>query len=177
MNEVEARDQYKKIAVDALEEASSIKIDISAEGAAYHRQYISDKVAKISSSLERLNELLMNLTKVSLQARRIQQHYAEIVKFKKINAKVSAEYAECPRDYREKLLSDLLAGDEKELDIWESLYYYITEVKTAIADKAATIRRIDSDLRLQQKLLEVSSDEVPMKTAAFRGLATEEIDL
>lgn len=178
MTETEAYEQYKKTSDDALDEASKIKITISGEGAAYQRQYIADTVAKVSSALERLNDLSMQLTKIALQTRRIQMHYNTQLKKVKAETLASADYAALPVMQREQHLLKAVTEATKSYEAWDYLLQYVTEVKTAIAERSAMIRRLDSDLRLHSKLLEVTSDEIVPHGPSFAGFASQgtEID-
>jgi hypothetical protein len=176
LSEELAIEQYRKIALEALEKIQGLRVDLSETDSDYHREYIKSRVIAASSAMENLSDLSLSLTKVALVVRRAYRDARSSLRDTRALAMASTEYAAQTLLSREAWLLSYLQKYQERVDRWEFVSHLFEESRASVVERMGTIRRIDSDLRLHQRLLEVGSDDVP-RTGGYVQSGTQEIDL
>jgi len=136
-------------------------------------------VAKCSTYQERISDVMMKLTKVSIEVQKVAHGKKLELLFKTNELKDSKEYKELPRNDKTAWLQVQLSKTQDEAESWNSLKRVVSEVKEAVGERAQTLKRLDSDLRLHTKLLEMSNEEGrgASSPASFTGSASEGVDI
>jgi hypothetical protein len=138
------------------EEALGMELDISGDDEAYTLKYISEKLAKCSFILERLNRIQGELAKISLELINRRGRTAPMLRIKEKEFKASSEYQELDRNSKGHWLEEQLQVLREEEQVWSYLTRVVSEVKESVGERIQTLRRSDSAIRLQQKLLELT---------------------
>jgi hypothetical protein len=139
---------------DYLDEIISMEVGISDEAEDYDLLYISSKLALCAKSQERLSEIQLHLTKISIGVSRTSSDISVVLKAKERALKADPSYVSNSREERGHWL-DLQLGVEKKEDlIWQDIKRTVSTIREVLGDRVQTIRRLDSDLRLHQKLFE-----------------------
>lgn len=160
--------------VKSLDFAAAMELGLSEDDADYDLQFIASKLAKCSTFLEKLADLQIYLTKISIEVARKADRTAILAKLKEIGLKDSDEFQELERARKSPWLENQLRDLKEEAQRWLQLRRLVLEVKEAVGDRVGTMKRLDSDLRLHTKLLEAkvaagATARNPMKGDAATG--------
>lgn len=137
-----------------LDEAISLKLNLSGDEEVYDLQYIGDRLAQCSMCMEKLSEIQLGLTRISLEVIKKSSAAEAYVRRLEERLRGSLEYDELPRDKKAAWLQDKLNVARDNSGSFSYLRRVVSEVRGAVADKIQMFRRLDSDVRLHQKLLE-----------------------
>lgn len=134
----QAANQAKQLACQLLDEAIALSVGLSDDESVYDLIYIGQRLAQCSSYMEKLSDMQLKLTKLTVQV--LEKLFAGrgMLRCAEVQSTGPADRA-------------LL---EQSVLIWESTARVVKEVKEAVESKAAMVKRLDSDIRLHQKLLE-----------------------
>jgi len=162
-----------------LDDAMSMSLGLSEDDSLYNLIFIREKVAKCSTYQERISDVMMKLTKVSIEVQKVAHGKKLELLFKTNELKDSKEYKEAPRNEKTAWLQTQLMGAQDEAESWNTLKRVVSEVKEAVGERAQTLKRLDSDLRLHTRLLEMSNEEGrgASSPGAFTGSSSEEVDI
>jgi len=154
-----------------LEDATNMTLGLSADDSEYNLTFIREKVAKCSTYQERISDVMMKLTKVSIEVQKVSHGKKLELLFKTNELKDSKEYKEAPRNEKAAWL--------QTQESWNTLKRVVSEVKEAVGERAQTLKRLDSDLRLHTKLLEMTNEEGRGASSpdAFTGPSSKEVDI
>lgn len=156
-----------------------MEVGVSGEAEDYTLDYIAQKLARTTQFMERLSYISTSLAQQGIRV-------VEGVKGAKALLKLkTSEFMECGsyRDHKNKgqgkiWLEAQLAPFHVEASRWETLEKAINQVTNAVAEKTQTLRRIDSALRLQEKILEhKKTSGPPMNFEDIGTDVTPEIDI
>jgi hypothetical protein len=131
--------------------------------------------------METLSDLSMELAKISLEVTRQTSEKKSQFSLREVALKADATYATMERGKKEHWLQDKLKVLRDELESWSLTNTFLTEIRGAVNDRIQLFKRLDSDLRLQHKILEariaagLSSPAAPSKGGGSPGF--EELDL
>lgn len=162
-----------------LDDATSMTLGLSEDDSEYSLIFIREKVAKCSTYQERISDVMMKLTKVSIEVQKVAHGKKLELLYKTSELKDGAEYKEMHMHHKTPWLDMQLAEAKDEAESWNSLKRVVSEVKEAVGERAQTLKRLDSDLRLHTKLLEMSNEEGrgASSPTAFTGSSSEEVDI
>ncbi|HEC60638.1 MAG TPA: hypothetical protein ENI27_00095 [bacterium] len=162
-----------------LDDAQAMKIGLTTDESKYNLYFIREKVTRCATYQERISDVMMKLTRVSIEVQRIAMGKKLELMFKTNELKSGDEYKDLSRDEKTSWLQSNLRGAQEETESWISLKRVVSEVKEAIGERANTLKRLDSDLRLHTKLLEMMGEEGRGATSptAFTGSNSEEVDI
>lgn len=154
-----------------------MKLDLSEDESVYNLTYIANKVAKCARYQERLSDMVMELTKIQIPLTQLLADAHASLRRKTEELKSSEEYENQARSDKTNWLSNQLEADRDTEIKWSALKTAVSQVKEAVVDRASTMKRLDSDLRLQSKLYEqkVAAGAAPPPT--FRGDKDEGLEL
>lgn len=147
-------EQIRKQAEDCLNRAIELRLDLSADEVMYQYDYITDKLAKVASMQETLSDMSLGLTNLSLMVTQKASNLRGLNQLKEAQFKASEEYQALARDKRKGWIDvqlEVLRDEERD---WTLTRVFLTEIRKAVDDRIQTMRRLDSDLRLQEKVLE-----------------------
>jgi len=162
-----------------LDEAAAMKLELSEDDAQYNLMFVREKVAKCSSYQEKISDVMMKLTRVSIEVQKVAQGKKLGLLYETNSLKESKEYKEMPRNEKTSWLNVQLAEAHEETESWTALKRVVSEVKEAIGERANLLKRLDSDLRLHTKLLELVKEEGlgASLPSGFPGSASKEVDI
>lgn len=168
--------------VGLLEDATAMKLDLSEDDAAYGLAYITKKLALCSTYLERLSDIEMKLVQIKLAVSKQVANYRGLAKIQEDELKASDEYADVARDARSNWLQKKLELVRQASDDWSNLNKVVCVVREAVASRAQDMKRLNSDVRLHQKLLEArvagaGGATSPNSFTGSRGAAAGELDI
>lgn len=138
----------------ALHETISMELGVSENEEDYSLQYIAEKLAQCSSFLEKLSNLQLSLTRMGLEVVKKTFAVKGLRRVQESTLKSSDEYVSTPRDQKSAWVTTQLS---LILSVEESCTYatrMVSEVRDAVSDRMQLMKRLDSDIRLQQKILE-----------------------
>jgi len=171
-------DKLNKEVLDRLDDALNCELGMSEDDSDYDLNFISQKLAKCSSYMERLSHIQMQLTKISIGANRTARDDTALLKLKEVDLKASGEYDNItPRGMKSKWVQDQLSALRKETQDWMNLARAVSEVKDAVGERAGTMKRLDSDLRLHCKLYEAKVAAGATSSVSFKVSDAKEVDL
>ncbi|HEC65656.1 MAG TPA: hypothetical protein ENI23_10190 [bacterium] len=162
-----------------LDDATEMTIGLSETDSDYNLMFIREKVTKCATYQERISDVMMKLTRVSIEVQKVAHGKKLEFIFKTNSLKDSEEYKNLPRDEKTVWLRLRLMEAQDETESWNTLRRVVSEVKEAIGERAQTLKRLDSDLRLHTKLLEMAKEEGRGATSpdAFTGSSSKEVDI
>jgi len=160
-----------------LEHAIEMRLELSEDDSDYDLHFITKKVAQVSAYTERLSDMMLQLTKIGIQCTRCAGDMAASMRLKTESLKASEEYGDTPRSARAEWLSNQLEGPREEAERWKQIAAAVSSIKEAVAERASTMKRLDSDLRLQSKLLEAKIAAGATSSNSFLGAGTSSIDI
>lgn len=162
----------------ALDDTMSMSIGLSSgEDADYDLNYISDKLKLVSVYQERLSDLLLKITKIGLEVTQTSRAKMALAGLKSKQLKASEEYRELPTNEKGHWLANQLLDLEGDAEVWKTLSEVVSEVKKAITERVATVRRLDSDIRLHAKIYEARVAAGATSPSSYTGNQTDEIDI
>lgn len=145
--------------LEFLDDAIAMELKLTEDENDYSLHFVREKLAKCGTYLERLSDLQMKLTKLSIDVTKKQAAVQGLYHSRLIEVRGSEVYRNAPRHAKADLLTEGCLGAHVECESWMALKRMVSEVKEAIGDRAQTMKRLDSDLRLHSKLLEMVPHE------------------
>jgi len=142
-----------------LDDAMKMVVGLSEDDSQYNLMFIREKVAKCATYQEKISDVMMKLTRVSIEVQRVAAGKKLGLLQKKNTLKGSEEYKAQLREDKAAWYQEQIGADEEAAEEWNTLKRVVSEVKEAVSERAQTLKRIDSDLRLHTKLLEMSNEE------------------
>jgi hypothetical protein len=143
-----------ELVLKLLEDAADMHLSLSEEDSAYDLNFIREKLAKVGVFQERLSDIQMKLTRVSIDANVLVGQTKQQLSTKERELKLSSDYRDKPRAEKTPWLEDQLSGLREDSENWLGLFRLVSEVKEAVGNRVSTMKRLDSDLRLHAKLYE-----------------------
>lgn len=150
---LEKMESAETVLLKILEDATSLRIGLDEEDSEFDLEFITTKLRKIAIYHERISDLGMQVSKISIEVRNGLTAAVNIARHKEAEYRANGYLAE-PRDDRRNWLEDKLAPFETDKNLWKGLVAVVSEVKVAVESKAGTLKRLDSDLRLHVKIIE-----------------------
>lgn len=147
-------EQVQAVIMAYLEEVLNMEIRLGDDDDVYDIGFISQKLHLCSKFSERAAHIMISLTKINIE---VTGHAAATLGLSKTvqsRLKASPEYGELPMRERSDWLSNRVEGERQAAEKWQLLRSAVSQVKEAVADRVSTLKRLDSDLRLQSRLLE-----------------------
>jgi len=137
-----------------LDHALETNLNMVEDEDAYDIPYISKKLAQVGVFQERLSDIMMKLTKYSIEITRQSSNSKSLLDLAEQTYRDSDTYKHLPRDEKTNWLQSQLNKDRELNERWAVLKRIVSEVKDAVTERAQTMKRLDSDLRLHSKLYE-----------------------
>lgn len=171
--EVEAR------VLQLLDDGSSMTLGLTTEDSDYNIDFVRQKLALCSTYLERLSDISMKLTRISVEVTRAARGVSQTLKIRMNQLKATDGYREQSREQKTPWLLSATRGEQEAAERWNGLRSVVSEVKDAIGERAQTMKRLDSDLRLHSKLIELAPQEGRGATSprSYTGSSASEIDI
>lgn len=160
-----------------LDLATGMKVGLSEDDSDYDLNFISEKLAKISVYQERLSDIQMQLTRYTMEIRRVGSQKASLHRLKERELKGSDEYEQLSRSEKSLWLGTQLEEFREAAEEWKMLGTLVSEVKEAVGERAGTIKRLDSDIRLHTKIYEAKVAAGATSPTSYKGSSTEELDI
>lgn len=167
-----------------LEFVESLKIGLSDDSSVYQKEFIQQRLAKCSHAQEQVSDRMMQLTRISIEVLKVLGAKEASLRNLTYQLKASAKYEDQPREKKTAWLMQQLQSTQNEVDRWTSLKRVVSEVKEAVSGRGQDLKRLDSDLRLHAKLLEVglpggaaSHGSSPPRSPTKGVGATGEVDI
>jgi len=176
MSDIEDLDEK---VLSLLNDAMEMKLGLSEDDSQYNLMFIRERVAKCSAYQEKISDVMMKLTRVSIEVQKVCHGKKLGLIFKTNELKDGDIYKNLPRDEKTAWLRLQLMETQDETESWLTLRRVVSEVKEAVSERASTLRRLDSDLRLHTKLLEMTKEEGLGASSpnAFTGSKSPELDI
>lgn len=160
-----------------LNDASEMQIGLSEDDADYDLNFISSKLALVSVYQERLSDIQMKITRITIEVRRVGSQTHSLHKLKERQLKGSDEYDNTPRSEKTLWLDNQLTEVREAAEEWRIMGQLVSEVKEAVGERAGTIKRLDSDLRLHTKIFEAKVAAGATSPTSFTGSSIEGLDI
>jgi len=179
MTDAKKPEDLENEVLQLLDDGMNMRLGLSTDDSDYSLHFIRQKVALCSTYQERLSDIMMKLSRISLETTRVASGRHRLLEMKRSELKGSTTYAEQPRDQKTPWLEGKLQELREEAERWSSLKRVVSEVKEAIVERAQTMKRLDSDLRLHTRLIEVQGPEGQGATSpkAYTGTSSTEVDI
>lgn len=163
-----------------FENAIGMELRLSEDDSDYKLTFITQKLAQVSTYIEKLSDIQMQLTRIALEVTRAAQAHKKRLQAQERTLKGSDEYAQTSREQKSLWLHEQLQGLQDTADEWTSLATVVSEVRQAVSDRAQTMKRLDSDIRLQAKMYEQKLSAGAggaTSSTAYTGPKNEELDI
>lgn len=141
-------------AMDYMGKALEMELRLDEDDSVYSLVYIGQKLAKCSSLMERLGEISMQLARVSLEVTRQTSLKKSLLQTKERQLKSDPTYVNLDRQEKSNWLSGKMEVCRLDYEDWDLTHQFLDEVRSAVNDRLQLFKRLDSDIRLQHKLLE-----------------------
>lgn len=142
-----------------LDGALGMELKLSGDDGDYSLQFVRQKLALCSTFQERLSDIMMKLTRISIDVTKQMAASRYLHEAKVAEVKASGPYKDAPREHKGNLLRANTQEEQNLSDRWITLRRVVSEIKEAIGERAQTMKRLDSDLRLHSRLLEMVPPE------------------
>lgn len=139
---------------EKLDEVSVLALHLSEDDSAYGLVYIGEKLTLCSAYLEQIGDVSMSVSKIALEIAKQLSSKRSLLALKEREFKSEPVYVGGDRNDRVVWLQKKLQVFRIELEEWELTHLYLSEIRGAINDRIQLFKRLDSDIRLQHKLLE-----------------------
>lgn len=139
---------------DLLDRACSLSLNLSGDESVYGLHYIGEKLAQCASGLETLSDISMSLVKVQLELSRQVSELSSLLRSKEMKARLDPAFLDIPRSGQTVWIQQKVEVCRRELEEWQLTSTWVSEIRAAVNDRIALFKRLDSDIRLQHKLLE-----------------------
>jgi hypothetical protein len=163
-----------------LDQAIAHQLGMSEHDTDYKLTYISEKLAKVSHMIEALSDIQMKLARISLKVTKQTGNAKSLLALKERQAKDSPEYRAQTREHKSVWLANQLISEQDTAVKWAGLHRVVSEVKEAVAERAQTMKRLDSDIRLHAKLYETkvaAGAAGATSPTSYTGSESPELDL
>lgn len=160
-----------------LEQAMSMTVGLSMDDSAYDLNFISEKLALISVFQERLSDIMMKLTQFGLQISKRSRAEGAKRTLRLKELKASEQYADLPVNEKSYWLANQLQLQEEEAEKWSTIAHMVSEIRSAVGERAATMKRLDSDIRLHTKIYEAKVAAGATSPSSYTGNSTKDLDL
>jgi uncharacterized protein YihD (DUF1040 family) len=137
---------------DLVDTLSQMEVNLSDDDAEYSYIYIAQKLAQVSAFTEKLADLSLQLSRLDLAVIKAASNAKIRYNTKLVELTDSVDHSKLPRYARKSWLAARLSKAQQAVEVWESMKKSIRIVKGVLEVKANTLKQLDSDLRLQQKL-------------------------
>lgn len=141
-------------AVQVLDDVMSMEVSLSQKEEDYDFRYIGSKLAVISYYMELLSDKGVMLARDLLTLKQRTVRLRSSLRVRTRELKASPHYVDAPRAEKTDWLEGKLEETTSKLEFYQGIQEVLSEVKQVVADRVQLMRRLDSTLRLQQKLLE-----------------------
>lgn len=164
MLNVVSTDQVLEMAGKILDVTMMMELQLSENEVDYDLPYICQKLAQCSVFMERLSDAHMKLTQISVGTKNKLYRAQGLLKIGKKDAEMNGDY--------EKLM-------KLEVDVaeWNHARRMVEEVRDAVKDRAQLMKRLDSDIRLHQRLLEDKVKAGASTGIGYQGKTADDLNL
>lgn len=170
--------ELERLVLQYLSDATDLKLSLDPDEGAYHLAYVSKKITECAVAMEKLSDMQMQLTKISLEVTKFVQDARFLLRKELAFLQAGPDYQQMPAAQRAGWLQSKTELREKEVDSLNYLTRVVSEVRGAISDRIQTMKRLDSDVRLHQKLLEGGGlGSNATSASAFTGSKKTDLEL
>jgi len=162
-----------------LEDAINMRIGFDKdEDADIDLTFLTSKLKKATIFIERLSDISLQLTKIGMEVNRRDREFVARLTRREKEIRASSEYAGQPNAEKGLWMANQLQPLKDETAEWRDLKEMVSEIKEAVNERAGTLKRLDSDIRLHARLYEelVKAGGAASPTS-FTGNSTQEVDL
>lgn len=163
------KEQIEESCLALMRDATAMRLDLSSDDAQYGINYISSKLALCSSYLERLSDIEMKLIQTKLQVSNRVSAYKGLLDIAEREVRGSDEYVNQSRDVKGQWLAEKVKTQRKDLEDWMYVNRVVCEVREAVVGRIQNMKRLDSDIRLHQKLLELKIAAGATSPSSYTG--------
>jgi hypothetical protein len=155
MSALDRPDAIEAEALELMDAAAALTIKLSENEEDYDLPYLAAQLAKCSSYGERLADMLARLTQVKIEVLREVDRATNALEIAEAEAEVRAAPGEIRPASRRTAAIRLAVREEVDAKrAWKGVDATLREVREDVSRRAEMIRRLDSDLRLHQKIIE-----------------------
>jgi phosphoglycerate-specific signal transduction histidine kinase len=173
----ERTDELEEKVLKLFEEAAALRPGLSIDDSVYDLNYITEKLTSISTGLEKLSDIMMSLSRISLETTRAANSASTALDLANKEGKASPDYVDQPREQRSFWLANQTQTQREATERWQQLQRIVSEVKEAVADRVGTMKRLDSDIRMHRQLLEAKVHAGATSPASYKGQKTPDLSL
>lgn len=175
-----SRDALEEKVMALLEDAANMNLNLSDDDSDYGIAYIAKKLALCGTYMERLSDIEMKLVKIKLAVSKQLASMRVLLRIQEDERKASAEYVEVAREARSHWLQTSLQELRQANEDWTYLNRVVCDVREAVVRRIQDVKRLDSDIRLHQKLLEAKVAAGATSPGSYTGskaTAAGELDI
>lgn len=163
--------------MNLLDEAAAMEVGLKDDDSPYDLTYISETLRKLGIFQERLSDIQMKLTRMGIEITKVSRQKTSLYKFKEKELRGSPDYHNTPLAEKALWLANQLGKVTEDVESWRSLTFVVSAVKDAVSDRVATMKRLDSDIRLHAKIFEAKVSAGATSPSSYTGTSTTEIDI
>lgn len=164
MSDEEVSDKVLAQLADLLDATMKMELTMSENEVDYDIVYICQKLAKCSVFLERLSDAHLKVIQISVGVKNKLYRLQGQLRMAKVGAVMTGD-------------TEIVPALEKDTETWNYVIKVVNEVKVAVKDRAQLMKRLDSDIRLHQKLLEDKVRAGGNTGVGYKGLTASDITL
>lgn len=179
-NQSDQRQAIEDQAMALMKDAVEMVLGLSPDDSQYGIHYISSKLALCGSYLERLSDIEMKLIQMKLAVSSRVANVKGLLDITERELKSKDEYQALQRDLKAQWVAERAKDQRKDLEDWMYVNRVVCEVREAVVGRIQNMKRLDSDIRLHQKLLEAkvaSGATSPGSYTGSKATAAGELDL
>lgn len=148
-------EQIQTEAVELMSAASELTIGLSQNEEAYDLPYIAKQLSKCSTYGERLADMMARLAQLRVSTMQQVDRAANLLEQAKAEREISPEgQGFKPASARLSWVRIQTAPETDTWKTWKTTEMVVREAKEDVGRRAETVKRLDSDLRLHQRIIE-----------------------
>lgn len=140
-----------------LARATAVQLKFSENDAEYTLEYIASALGRTVKATEDLSDMLMDLTRVELQVIEEADRLQHVYELKEAAERDTDAYMNYDRGRRTAWLKLKIQSYEQTANDWAALVKAFTLIKRQVVSRAATVKRIESAVRLHARIFDLAA--------------------
>jgi len=149
----ELRELDKQLKAD-MAEAVAMNLALPPEASAYDLEFINEKLAKVGSYMSTLSNMLARHSVINLEVAEVEVNLKNLPREKERELKASPDYDSLPLNQKANWIDRELKSVREENAFWFTLSRTVSEVRRTVLGRMDDMKRLESTIRLQSKILE-----------------------
>lgn len=146
-------EEIQKHALELMEAAGVLTIQLSENEEDYDLRYLQTQLAKCSSYGERLADMMARMAQLKVLVLQGESRASNLFEDAQLEAEISTSENLKPVARRNAIVKRHSLEEKREFQRWKILELVVREARDEVCRRSDIVKRLDSDLRLHEKIL------------------------